>query len=193
MTTTITYTFRVDHPIPALRGQTVTGGTPMRHPQHGECVTFGSRINGQPVIARVAANPGLGGLVAQYEADLASEIAARAENLERMVPGWHIYSAAMDQVSDARAAYDAAAERGYPVAEAGALKTAEQARAEAATMYLQAAAYGALVEMSRSAHDVRAHAAAKAIEHVVAGDVPAVDALAAATDEWARYCVRSVD
>lgn len=168
----ITYTFPQDCPIPQLRGLTVTGGKFCRidgaWQKEPDAVRFAERIEGKAVVARIAGKP-------ELEAALTAHNNAKIAVAKRLATiGWPTYQAIQAKCINARAAYDAAAEYGYPVREAAAAKAAESALEQARIDYPGAAAYALAESYNQACNDVQAKAGRMAMREIEQGADPEI-------------------
>ena len=106
----ITYTMRADHPIAALRGKLLTGGTPYGSPV--DSVRFDTTVNGKHVRAMIATNPGLAERVAEYQQQEQNTNRAKKETADALasqvlanVPGLDDLRKVSDAVADDRERY----------------------------------------------------------------------------------------
>jgi hypothetical protein len=188
-TITITYTFPADCKIPQLRGRTFTVGEfcyiDSAGNQDPDAVRFAERVDGKAVVARIKGKP-------ELEAALAASLAAKAAVVGRLAAmGWPQYEAAQDAMIAAREAYDRASEHGYPVREARAAESAEQALAAAAEQYPMAALYARAGSYSHASHDQKSSAGLRAMRAIEGGADP-VQAVATMVAEWQAAAERAV-
>ena len=185
----ITYTFPSDCKILQLRGVTVTGGEfralSGKYGDPIDSVRFDDVIDGKRISAIIAGKP-------ELEALLAAHNAAEAETVAVMASiGWPQYQAIQSKAINARYAYDAASERGYPVKEAAAMRAAGEALDSARAQYPLAAAYAKAESYSMASHDQKASAGRKAKAEIESGAeaLSAVEKMEAAWSEAASKCV----
>lgn len=184
----INYTMPMDYKVAELRGVTLTDGRLCR--VDGRCtgepdaVEYYVRVSGQRtrLLVGIAGKP-------ELEAVLAAKRAG-AERLAAM--GWAEYEAAQDAVIDARSAYDAASERGYPQREAAAMASAEAALEAVQAQYPQAALYAKAQCYSLAANAAKATAGTRAMEAIRGGADPAA-AIEAMDAEWSAYATAAVN
>jgi len=189
----ITYTFPETSPFAELRGKTFTGGTFCRTDGkwQGEpdAVNFWEQtIDGKKVILKVkiSGKP-------ELEALLADKNAAEAARKARLdAIGWPAYQAAQSKAINARGAYDAASEYGYPAREAAAMKAAEEALANAAQKYPLAAAYAKAEAYSFSSNDLKSSAGNRAMLAIISGEDP-ITAVEKMEQEWSFAAARAVE
>ena len=188
--TTITYTFAADCPITQLRGVTVHGGvfcaSTGKYNDQTDVVRFATLVDGRVVKARIAGKPELEQALADHLAADAAKVAALA------AIKWPEYQAIQSRAINARGAYDAASECGYPVKEARAMKIADEALDAARTQYPRAAAYAKAESYSMAAHDQKASAGNKAMAAIESGEDPLV-AVAAMDAVWAASAAKCAD
>ena len=186
----ITYTFPADSKIPELRGKTVTGGEFYRidgdWKQEPDAVRFKDRIDGKTVIARITGKP-------ELEAALATHQKTKQETANRLTTmGWDRYRNIQGAMINATEAYDRASERGYPIKEAAALRTAENALAAARVKYPHAALYARAESYTMAENDQKASAGRKAMRAIEGGADPAAT-VQRMDAEWSAAAERSVD
>ena len=186
----ITYTFTKDCKIPQLRGVTATGGQFCRIDGKfdgvPDAVRFEIKVAGQPVMAAIAGKP-------ELEAALAAHLAAAQAVTDRLASiGWPKYQAASRALGNARGAYDAASEYGYPAREAALMAAAEKALAQVSAEYPQACAYGRAVGYSQAANADKAAAGRQAMEAIEGGADP-LQAIAKMNSAWTAAAAKSVE
>lgn len=185
----ISYTFGQDSQIPELRGVTCQGGEFFRlDGKAGEpdAVRFATRVNGKQVAARIAGKPELETALAEYK--------AAEERREAILVAikWPEYQAIQRKAINARAAYDRASERGYPVAQAQAMRLADEALDQARSAFPLAAAYAMAEDFRLASNDVKSAAGSRAMQAIETG-ADALQAVANMKAEWDAYCARVVD
>ena len=105
--------------------------------------------------------------------------------------GWTAYSAAQENLINAREAYSRASEHGYPAREARELKEAADVCEIARGGYPLAAAYGVAVAWCEASNDRKCAAGRRARQAIEAGEnIPA--AISAMRDEWSRAAAEAV-
>lgn len=185
----ITYTFPADCKIEQLRGMTVTRGEFCRIDGkwggEPDAVRFAERIDGKILIVRITGKP-------ELEAALAASKTEKQAVTDRLAAiGWPQYQAAQRIAYAARAEYDRASERGYPVREAAAMRAADEALDVARAQYPLAAAYAKAESYSMASHDQKSSAGRKAMSAIESGADPLVATEAMAT-EWSTAAERAV-
>lgn len=184
----ITYTFATDCGIKELAGETVTGGKFDEMVIAGKkeiIIRFATRIAGKGVIAKIAGKPELEALYAKQCAKQARSAAI----LEQL--GWPIYRKIQTAASNARAAYDAASEHGYPMREAAAARKADEALQQARIEYPGAAAYAVAESYSFASSDLKAAAGRKAVEAIEQGADP-LATIEAMQTAWSEAAAKAV-
>ena len=187
----ITYTFPVDCPLPALRGVTCEGG---KFGYHGgaDVVTFSTRIDGQTVIARVAGKPELMAALAAHKAEQAAAAAADRAALELAVPGVGAYERARRAYINAADAYDRASDRGgYPIREGAAWQSADKALKAVHAEFPATVLWRDIVAYREAGHHEKSLAGAVAARAVQSG-VPIATAHAAMEAQWRNAAQRCV-
>jgi len=105
--------------------------------------------------------------------------------------GWPQYQAAQSRAIDARGAYDAASEYGYPAKEAAAMKTADKALDAARTQYPLAAAYALAESYSMASHDQKSSAGRRAMQEIENGADP-IASIEKMKADWADSAAKCV-
>ena len=187
---TITYTFAADCPIAELRGVTATGGKFTRldgkFTGTPDAVNFPTVLNGNGVVAKIAGKP-------ELEAALAAHLAAQKAVADRLAAiGWPEYQAAQSRAINARGAYDAASQYGYPSKQAQAMSGADDALEYAAGKYPLAALYAKAESFSFASNDSKSIAGRNAMREIEqGGDV--VSAIEKMESAWSAAAQRAVD
>lgn len=187
----ITYTFTADCKVSQLRGVTVIGGVfctaSGKWQEPVDAVRFDTKVDGRHVIALIAGKPELEQALADH---IASE-SAKKTRLESI--GWPQYQAAQSRAINARYAYDAASERGYPAKEAAAMQVADESLDAARAKYPLAAAYAKAESYSTASHDQKASAGRCAMEAIELGADPIATIVKMEADwlEAATKCVEN--
>lgn len=189
----ITYTFPQSSPIADLRGKTFANGTFCRidGKWQGEpdAVNFGEHTIGGKLVmlkAKITGKP-------ELEAALAAHNAVKAAIEARLAAiGWPVYQVAQRKAINARGAYDAASERGYPVREAAAMRVADEALDAIARQYPLAAAYAKAESYSFASNYLKSSAGTRAMRAVEAGVDPVL-AIAAMEQEWSTAASNAVN
>lgn len=185
----ISYTFKADCGVPELAGKTVLGGKFNEMIIAGRkeiIVRFATMIAGKRVIAKIAGKPEL---EQAYHAHLDAQT-SKAAILEQI--GWPIYKSIQAKCINARAAYDAASEHGYPVREAAAAKAAEAALEQARVDYPGAAAY-AIAESYRYANNDRKASAGKAAMEAIEQGLDPQAAVAQMQERWSAAAMEAIN
>ena len=185
----ITYTFPGDCKIAQLRGVTVYGGEFCNASGNWQgpidAVKFETQVDGRNVKALIAGKLELEQALALHLAAIAAKDAILASL------GWAQYQAAQKTAINARYAYDAASERGYPVKQAAAMHKANEALDAARAQYPLAAAYAKAESYSLASHDQKASAGCRAMAAIESGADP-VATVAEMESNWmadAAHCV----
>jgi hypothetical protein len=191
----INYTFPADCPVAALRGVTCTGGVFARHVidrRPVDVVAFATKVAGKQVVARIAGKPELEAAFATHNAAIALARDEKRAALESAVPGLAAYEAAMRAYTNAAAAYDMAAERGYPAREAAAASAAHTALEAVHAQYPATRLYRTIEGYRQSSNDAKGAAGDRAMTRLLAGE--AIATVAADMDaEWGDAARRAVD
>ena len=186
----ITYTFPDDFSVAALRGHTVTDGRFCRADGRIEgepdAVMFRRQApDGRDLVVRIAGRPAL-------EAALDEQRAAKAATAARLAAiGWPEYQRAQSAQRQALAAYDRASKRGYPVAQAAALRAADEALAEVAARLPAAALYANAEGYSMASNYAKAAAGREAMRAIERGADPAA-AIEAMDVQWSAAAAEAV-
>ena len=188
--TKISYTFAEDCAIAELRGVTVTGGEFCRidgkYIGTPDAVRFATQVNGKGVIAKIAGKP-------ELEAVLAEHLATKQAVTDRLAAiGWPVYQAAQSNAINARGAYDAASEYGYPVKQARAMREADEALDACAAQYPLAAMYAKAENYSFASNYAKAAAGRRAMQAIEQGSDPRT-VVATMEAEWSAAAERAVD
>lgn len=189
----ITYTFPESSSVADLRGKTFTGGVFCRidGKWQGEpdAVNFGEHIIGGKEVTLKAIIKGK----PELEAALAAHNAAKDAIKDRLnTIGWPVYQAAQSKAINARAAYDYASDRGYPVREAAAMQAADEVLDAIAQQYPLAAAYAKAESYSMAHNDLKSSAGTRAMRAIEGGADP-LQAIADMEVAWSADAARAVD
>lgn len=185
----ITYTFTADCPVAQLRGVTVYGGVfcaaSGKYNDPIDTVRFTTKVDGRVVTARIAGKPELEQLLAEHLAAEAAKVATLASI------GWPQYQAIQSRAINARGAYDAASEYGYPAKEARAMQAADEALDAARAQYPLAAAYALAESYSMAAHDQKSSAGHTAMAAIESGVNP-ISAVTKMEADWTASAAKCV-
>lgn len=182
MTDGITYTFpaSVD---PRLAGRTYTNGK-IAVVNGAQVVDFGVRA-GVRVCAKISGRPELEAALAAHNA----AIAKREQVLKEI--SWAEYERIQGDAINARGAYDAASEHGYPTREAAAMARADGELELVGKRLPRAKAYALAIGYVQAANYAKSAAGSRAVERIESGE-DAIKVVADMQAQWSEAASRAV-